>query len=149
MEDSIMSLATWHPINSTDIFFNTDPFFGTNGNEWRTDEKTRIPKVNVFENDNSFHLEAETPGMKDKDIKIEVHNGILTIRGHKENISETKKVNYHIREFSNQSFERNFKLSDRVNTDKVSAKIENGLLKVDLPIHEQVKPQKIEVTAVS
>ena len=144
-----MSLVTWHPVNSVDTFFNTNPFLVTNGNEWQTDGETRIPKVNVFENDNAFHLEAETPGMKDKDINIEVHNGILTIRGNKENISETEKENYHIREFSNQGFERNFKLSDQVNTEKVSAKIENGVLKVDLPIHEQVKPQKIEVTAVS
>jgi len=149
MEDSIMSLVTWHPVKSVDAYFNQDPFFLTNRSKWQADEETRMPKVNVFENDNAFHLEAEIPGMKDKDIDIEVHNGILTIKGHKENTSETDNENCHIREFSSQGFERNFKLSDRVNTEKVSAKIENGILKVDMPIHEQVKPQKIEVTVGS
>tara|TARA_Y100001960_G_C14519987_1_gene750778 strand:- start:366 stop:800 length:435 start_codon:yes stop_codon:yes gene_type:complete len=144
-----MSLVTWHTANHLDKFFDTDPFFVTKNNQWLTDGKTILPKVNVTENDNSFHLEAETPGMMEKDITVEVHNGVLTIKGRKENHDETKSENYHIREFINQGFERNFKLSERVNTEKVSAKIENGVLEVDMPIHEQVKPHKIEVTGVS
>jgi len=144
-----MSLATWHTGNSFENFFDTEPFFVTKNNKWFAEEEILLPKVNVIENENSFHLEAETPGMLKKDISVEVHNGVLTIKGHKNNHGETKKENYHIREFGKQGFERNFKLSDRVNTDKVLAKIENGILKVDLPIHEQVKPQKIEVTTVS
>ena len=119
-----MSLVTWHPVNPTDTCFDTDPFFVTKENQWRTDGETLLPRVNVIENENAFHLEAETPGMKDKDISIEVNNGILTIKGLKENKCENEKENYHIREFSAQSFERNFKLSSRVDTEKVSAKIE-------------------------
>jgi len=144
-----MSLVTWHRTSPKETFFNTDPFFLRTENTWRTGGETYLPKVNVIENEDAFHLEAETPGMKDKDISIEVHNSVLTIKGHKEDNCETEKENYHIREFITQSFERNFKLSDRVNIEKVSAKIENGVLKVDLPIHEQVKPQKIDVVGVS
>ena len=142
-----MSLVTFHPEQALDPFFNfdSDRFFNTKQNLWRTDAETISPKVNVTEDENFFHLEAETPGMKDKDIGIEVHNGVLTIKGHKKNNSETEKEHYHIREFNSQSFERSFKLSDRVDTDKVSAKIDNGVLKVDLPKHEQIKPKKIEV----
>ena len=142
-----MSLVTFHPEQALDPFFNfdSDRFFNTKQNLWRTDAETISPKVNVTEDENFFHLEAETPGMKDKDIGIEVHNGVLTIKGYKENQSETEKEHYHIREFNSQSFERSFKLSDRVDTDKVSAKIDNGVLKVDLPKHEQIKPKKVEV----
>jgi HSP20 family protein len=142
-----MSLVTFHPEQALDPFFNfdSDQFFNTKQNRWRTDAEAVSPKVNVTEYENVFHLEAETPGMKDKDISIEVHNGVLTIKGHKENKSETENENYHIREFSSQSFERSFKLSDRVDTEKVSAKIDDGVLKVDLPKHEQIKPKKIEV----
>ena len=94
-----------------------------------------------------FHLEAEIQKIKDKDISIEVHNDVLTIKSPKENDTETEKEkeNYHIREFSSQSFERSFKLSNRVDNEKASAKIENGLLKIDLPKHEQIKPEIIEV----
>jgi HSP20 family protein len=140
-----MSLVTFYPEQALDPFFNldSDRFFNTKQNRWRADAVS--PKVNVTEDENFFHLEAETPGMKDKDINIEVHNGVLTIKGHKENKLDTETENYHIREFSDQSFERSFKLNDRVDTDKVSAKIDNGVLKVDLPKHEQIKPKKIEV----
>ncbi len=144
-----MSLVTWHPEEAIDKFFDTDRFFNVKPNRWRTEAETVLPKVNVTEDENFFHLEAETPGMKDKDIAIEVHNGVLTLKGHKEDQSETEKENYHIREFSSQSFERSFKLSDRVDTEKVSAKIDNGVLRVDLPKHEQIKPQKIEVQSNS
>jgi HSP20 family protein len=142
-----MSLVTFYPEQALDPFFNfdSDRFFNTKQNRLRTDAESVSPKVNVTEDENFFHLEAETPGMKNKDISIEVHNGILTIKGHKENESDTEKENYHIREFSSQSFERSFKLSDRVDTEKVLAKIDNGVLKVDLPKHEQIKPKIIEV----
>ena len=142
-----MSLVTFHPEQTLNPFFHfdSDRFFNIKRNRGQIDEEVNLPKVNVTEDENFFHLEAETPGMKDKDISIEVHNGVLTIKGHKENKSDTEKESYHIREFSSQSFERSFKLSDRVDTEKVSAKIDNGVLKVDLPKHVQIKPKKIEV----
>ena len=140
-----MSLVTWHPEEALDNFFDTDQFFNVKPNRWLAKTETVVPKVNVTENDNFFYLEAEIPGMQDKDINIEVHNGVLTIQGHKENESDRNKENYHIHEFNKQSFERSFKLSDRIDTTKVAAKIDNGVLRVELPKHEQIKPQKIEV----
>ena len=138
-----MTLVTWKPEDTLNRFFDTDRFFNAQPLQWQTKSEAVLPKVNVTETDNSFYLEAETPGMQDKDIGIEVHNGVLTIKGHTVNNSE--KENYHIREFSSQSFERSFRLSDRVDTEQVSAKIKNGILKVDLPKHDKVKPLKIEI----
>jgi HSP20 family protein len=142
-----MSLVNFHPEQTLDPFFNFDSyrFLNIKRNLGQIDEEVSLPKVNVTEDENFFHLEAETPGMKDKDISIEVHNDVLTIKGHKENKSDTEKECYHIREFSSQSFERSFKLSDQVDTEKISAKIDNGVLKVDLSKHVQIKPKKIEV----
>ena len=144
-----MSLVTWHPEEALDNFFDTDRLFNVKPNRCYTETETVVPRVNVTENKNSFHLEAETPGMQDKDINIEVHNGVLTIKGYKEKESDKKNDNYHIREFNKQSFERSFKLSDLIDTGKVAAKIENGVLRVDLPKHEQIKPRKIEVQSNS
>ena len=138
-----MSLVTWHPEESLNSFFVTDPFCNVTPSQWQKEAEALAPKVNITETESSFHLEAETPGKKYKDINIEVHNGILTVKGHKE--SKPDKENYHIREFSSPNFERSFRLSDRVDTEQVSAKIENGVLKLDLPKHEQVKPLKIEI----
>jgi HSP20 family protein len=144
-----MSLVTWHPEEALDNFFDTDRLFNVKPNRCYTETETVVPRVNVTENKNSFHLEAETPGMQDKDINIEVHNGVLTIKGYKEKEPDEKNENYHIREFNKQSFERSFKLSDLIDTGKVAAKIENGVLRVDLPKHEQIKPRKIEVQSNS
>ena len=144
-----MNLATWQPKEALDNLFDTDRFFNAKPDRLWAELEAITPKVNVTENENFFHLEAATPGMQDKDINIEVHNDVLTIKGHKKDASDTKKENYHIREFSSQNFERSFKLSDRINTDKVTAKIDNGVLRVDLPKHEQTKPQKIEVQSNS
>ena len=140
-----MTLVTWQPEDTLNRFFDSDRFFNTEPLLWQAKTEAVLPKVNVTETDNSFYLEAETPGMQDKDIGIEVHNGVLTIKGHTVNNSDKEKENYHIREFSSQSFERSFRLSDRVDTEQVSAKIKNGILKVDLPKHEQVKPLKIDI----
>tara|TARA_B100000686_G_C16205214_1_gene672593 strand:+ start:147 stop:596 length:450 start_codon:yes stop_codon:yes gene_type:complete len=149
MEGYIMNLATWQPKEALDNLFDTDRFFNAKPDRLWAELEAITPKVNVTENENFFHLEAATPGMQDKDINIEVHNDVLTIKGHKKDESDTKKENYHIREFSSQNFERSFKLSDRIDTDKVTAKIDNGVLRVDLPKHEQTKPQKIEVQSNS
>ena len=139
-----MSLVTWHPEESLTNFFDTGQFFNTKALRWQAKE-AYLPKVNITETENSFFLEAETPGLKVKNINIEVLNGLLTIKGHTEDKSEKGKENYLIREFSSQNFERSFALNDRVDTEKVSAKIDNGILKVNLPKHDQVKPLKIEV----
>ena len=140
-----MTLVTWQPKDTLNRFFDTHRFLNAQPLQWQTGTEAVLPKVNLTENDNSFYLEAETPGMQEKDIGIEVHNGVLTIKGQTANDSDKEKEDYHIREFSSQSFERSFRLSDRVDTEQVSAKIKNGVLKVDLPKHEQVKPLKIEI----
>ena len=140
-----MNLTTWRPEETLNSFFDTDRFFNVKPSLVQTETEALLPKINVTETENSFNLEAETTGMEDKDINIEIHNGVLTIKGNTANNSDKEKENYHIREFTSQSFERNFRLSDRVDTEQVSAKIENGVLKVDLPKHEQVKPLKIEI----
>jgi HSP20 family protein len=86
-----MSLVTFHPEQPLDSFFNfdSDRFFNIKRNQGQIDEEVNLPKVNVTEDENFFNLEAETPGLKDRDISIEVHNGVLTIKGHKENKSDT------------------------------------------------------------
>ena len=92
-----MSLVTFHPVQTLDPLFNfdSDRFFNIKRNRGQIDAEVNLPKVNVTEEENFFHLEAETPGMKDKDISIEVHNGVLTIKGHKENKSDTENESYH------------------------------------------------------
>ena len=69
-----MNLVTFNPEQALDRFFDTDQFFGfprTHG-----EQPTVLPKVNVIEKEEAFHLEAETPGMTQKDVSMEIHNDI-------------------------------------------------------------------------
>ena len=143
-----MNLVTFNPEQTLDSFFDTDRFFGfprANLDHPRAnlDHPTVLPKVNVIEKDEAFHIEAETPGMTVKDVSIEFHSGVLTLKGHREQNSETN--DYSIREFSKQSFERSFRLSDQIDSEKVTARMDQGILKITLPKKEQTKPKKIEI----
>ena len=138
-----MNLVTFNPEQNLDSFFDTDRFFGFP--RANLDHATVLPKVNVVEKDEAFYLEAETPGMTEKDVSVEFHTGVLTLKGHREQNSEVVKNNYSIREFSRQNFERSFRLSDQVDSEKVSARMDQGILKVTLPKKEQAKPKKIEI----
>jgi HSP20 family protein len=138
-----MNLVTFNPEQALDRFFDTDQFFGfprTHG-----EQPTVLPKVNVIEKEEAFHLEAETPGMTQKDVSIEFHNGVLTLKGHREKDSQSDKNDYRIREFNKQSFARSFRLSDQIDSEKVAARMDQGILKVTLPKKEQAKPKKIEI----
>ena len=138
-----MNLVTFNPEQALDSFFDTDRFFGFP--RVHGEQPTVLPKVNVIEKDDAFHLEAETPGMTQKDVSIEFHNSVLTLKGHREQNSQSDKDDYRIREFSKQSFARSFRLSEQIDSDKVVANMDQGILRVTLPKKEQAKPKKIEI----
>jgi HSP20 family protein len=144
---NIMSLITYNPEHTLDNFFDTDRFFGFP--RANLGNYTVMPKVNVVEKDDAFHLEAETSGMTEKDVSIEFHDGILTLKGNCEQDSEVKNNDYRMREFSRQSFERSFRLDDQIDPAMVSAKMDQGILKVTMPKKEQAKPKKIEIKVES
>lgn len=72
-------------------------------------------------------------------------NNILTIKGKKEEESETSERNYHVRERYYRSFKRSISLPNNVKADDVDARYENGVLHVRIPKKEQEKTKKIEI----
>ncbi len=142
-----MKLTTFDPAQALDRFFDTDRFFGFPQAKWG--QPTVLPKVNVIEENEAFYLDAETPGMTEKDVSVEFHDGVLTLKGQREQNSKTDKDDYHIREFSKESFSRSFRLSDQIDPEKVGARMEHGVLKVTLPKAGQTKSKKIEIKVES
>jgi HSP20 family protein len=138
-----MNLVTFNPEQALDSFFDTDQIFGFP--RANLGQPIALPKVNVVEKDEAFYLEAETPGMTEKDVSVEFNAGVLTLKGQREQDSKTEKTDYNIREFTRQSFERSFRISNQVDSEKVSARMDQGILKVTLPKKEQVKPKKIKI----
>lgn len=103
----------------------------------------RVP-VNISETDDAYQLAVVAPGLQKEDLKIQVNDNTLTISFDKkeevskeESTANTTKV---LREeFKLHSFKRSFKLGEKVDAEKISARYENGILNLDISKKEQVK----------
>ncbi|HXF55105.1 MAG TPA: Hsp20/alpha crystallin family protein [Hyphomicrobiaceae bacterium] len=92
-----------------------------------------VPQLDVHENTKSIVVEAELPGVDEKDVSVSLANGVLTIKGEKKHEKEDKGENYYLAERSFGSFERAIRLPDTIDDAKVEAKFEKGVLRVTAP----------------
>jgi len=101
------------------------------------------PEVNIFETKDGYVLEAEMPGVSKEGLEITLEGNEITIVGHRH--TEPASGNALLRERRELDYRRVFELDPAIDTGKVSAKIEQGLLTLTLPKSERVKPRKIAV----
>jgi HSP20 family protein len=129
--------------------FNQDWFDWSNRNY--SDTNTTLPSVNVKEADEGFEVEMAAPGMEKEDFRIEVNNGFMTISSEKKSESreEDKKGRYTKKEFCYQSFSRSFSLPVSVDSDKIEAKYDKGILTVSIPKREESKPKPVRQIAIA
>lgn len=106
-----------------------------------------FPPVNVWEDAEAFYLEAELPGLTQEQVSIAVeHRNQLTISGERL-FEESENSRWHRRERGFGRFQRVLRLPAPVDAEKVEAKLENGLLRLTLPKHEEARPRRINVKA--
>jgi HSP20 family protein len=103
------------------------------------------PLVDISEDEKEYLIKAEIPEMRKEDIKLNVHDDVLTITGERKYEKEEKNKKYHRVERSYGSFLRSFTLPEDADGTKVGAEYKDGLLKIHLPKSEKVKPKAIEV----
>ena len=108
----------------------------------------RIPSVNITENKNEYTVSLAAPGMKKDDFKVDLDGNMLTISCEKDESKEEKDKKFTRKEYSYTSFSRSFTLPDEVNSDKIDAKYEDGLLKISLPRNESGKKLTLKQIAV-
>jgi HSP20 family protein len=116
-----------------------DEFFQDLPASWNRETGFGFPPVNIHETAEAFHLELSAPGRNKEDFKLSVDNGFLTVSFEKKEESKTEDYKTVRKEFSFKSFKRSFNLDDRIDTNAIQAKYENGVLKLYLPKKEQVK----------
>lgn len=100
---------------------------------------TFAPRIDVKEDDNSYEISAELPGLEDKDLELSIADGTLVLRGEKSSDHEAKEGQYFRQERLYGRFERAFHLPDGVEADKVEAQFKNGVLSIHLPKKEEAK----------
>ena len=138
----VMFKDSWFPTVFED-FLNTD--FMPRAN-------TTAPAVNVKEDEKAYTMELAAPGIKKEYCRVGINedgNLTIAIENKMEHKEENKKHHYLRREFSYSNYEQNYTLPDDVERDKISAKVENGILTVTLPkiVKEEKKFAKaIEVS---
>lgn len=103
------------------------------------------PTADVIENRDSILVRAELPGLTEKDVKVEMENGILTIRGERKLEKETTEKGYRHIERTYGKFVRAFTLPPNVDYNKITAGFTNGLLEIEIPKKEEAKPKAIHI----
>ena len=115
----------------------------TRSNEPAKRQEYIAPEVNIFEIKDGYVLEAEMPGVNKNGLEITLEGNELTLIGRR----ATEPVNGQVlfRESRDVDYRRVFELDPAIDTSKVAAKMEQGILTLTLPKSEQVKPRKITV----
>jgi HSP20 family protein len=136
--------------HSVDLFrknFNSlfDDFFSTSpsalfDSDW-------LPIIDVEEDEREIHVQAEMPGLEEKDINVTLDRNILTISGEKkeERDEENKEKKYALSERRFGSFSRSITLPEGVKTDEIKAKFKKGVLNIRVPRDKKKQAKKIEI----
>ena len=104
------------------------------------------PRTTVAETDDAYVVEADLPGLKPEEIHVEIHGNELWVSGERKQEKEEKGKNYHRIEQEYGCFERVVPLAAPVNEEKITAKYQDGVLKVTVPKSEAVKPKRVPVS---
>ena len=122
------------------------------GNEWVEKTNSASPAINIKESENEYKVEVAAPGMTKDDfsIKIDADNQlIVSMEKKEEHKDENKKEKYLRREFAYPQFQQIMILPDNVEKDKIEAKVENGVLQIDIPKKQiAVEENKVKEIAI-
>ena len=102
------------------------------------------PDVNIFETKDGYVLEAEMPGVNKQGLELTLENNELTLVGHRQ--TQTPQGEPLFRESHLADFRRVFQLDPAIDTARISARMEQGVLTLILPKSEKVKPRRIAVS---
>ena len=113
-------------------------FEGRPTNRW-------MPRVDVFDQDNSLVVRTEVPGVDPESIEVTVEAGTLTIKGARSFETEETTADYHRKEIFEGAFERTILLPEGVDPEAVTASSKDGLLEISIPKRPEVLPRKVSV----
>lgn len=134
------SLTRWDPF--AELSALQKQFFG---DDWMSPIKgINIPTTDVFTKDNQLMVEAHLPNFEQDDINIQIDEGALVISANRQEKEEDKDKQYVVRE-SSSSFYRRIALPDRADADKIEAQLDDGVLKVSVPLTPLPEPKKIAI----
>ena len=132
---SFEGLTSW--FDDIDTWFDTG-FADVPDLKWR-------PDIDVEEEEGTYLIRADLPGLEKKDIHIELRDGYLTLRGERKSEHEDNKDNYRRIERTYGSFERIFRVPESVTEKDIHAKYKDGVLELTVPAPKPIEPKTTEV----
>lgn len=147
-----MTLVKWYPAREMarigsdfdSVFkFINDQLFGGSGEE--NENVLWSPAADILENDKSYLLKLDLPGVEKDNVKISYKEGVLTISGERKNESEQKDGKCFRIERTFGGFTRSFTLPDLIKEDQITATFSNGTLSIEIPKAEEAKPIEIKI----
>ena len=142
------SLVTYRPYRPAPANFDRwfDSAFQNSGHP---SYAATTPRVDVQEKADAYRLEAELPGLTEKDFTVNVEHNLLTISSQQEHSEEREENGYVIRERRSGAFRRSFALPEEVDADQISASFKNGLLTLTVPKTGKAQARQIAVKSAA
>ena len=137
------TLVRWNPAFHIRAQRHFQPrSFSHMGPYW--DSRVAMP-IDIKENEDNYLIEASVPGFIAAEIKIEVEDGVLSIRAEHEGENEQEHEGVYLRERFSGALERKLRLNKNVNSEAIEAELQHGVLHLTLPKAEEAKPKLIEI----
>lgn len=137
-------VVRWTPMNPVNLINEFDRLFerpvAHSTSDWSI-------ALDVAENEDTYLVKATVPGINPDDLEITLEDGVLTLKGEILRDEEVEDVKYHVRERRHGSFSRSIRFPMAVNGDAVEATYNNGILSLNIPKAEAVKPKRITINA--
>ena len=145
----LLNVPTWRfsaPFNDLErMRQQIDQMFGDAMTPYQSAHAGVFPMINLTEDKNNYYVRAELPGMKADELDIQVTDNNIAIAGERKIPAEAEGSKYHRREREAGQFSRMIGLPGDVDSDKVEAKLEDGVLSVVISKAEAAKPKQIKV----
>jgi len=102
------------------------------------------PAADIFETENAITVLADMPGVKARDLKIDLHDSVLSLTGRITTVEAAGEVDV-LREYRSGTFYRRFTLAESIDQARIDAKLTDGVLRLELPKVEKARPRQITV----
>lgn len=145
-------LTRWNPLKELEemekrlaVMFGRSPLRKEGEREEAMTVAEWAPLVDISEDEKEYLIKAELPEIKKEDIKVTVHDDVMTISGERKYEKEEKGKKYHRVERAYGNFTRSFTLPEDADGSKISAECKDGILRVRLPKTEKAKAKAVEI----
>lgn len=145
------SLVPWNPFNElTNWHRDIDDLFHRffSGDRDETDLlplANWLPAMESFEKDGRYVIRSDLPGVDPKQVDVSVTDDSLVVKGERKRSDEVKEKDYHYRETAYGRFERRLALPKGIDRNTITAKFENGVLEISMPLPESATAKKVPI----